>query len=179
MASTIRVDTLQDAGANEYFASDGSGVFTGSLTNKPAFEAYLNANQTPTDATDTKITFDTEVFDTDSAYDNSSNYRFTVPLAGKYMVYCAVLFGSSSETLDTANLYIYKNGAVHTRLQMRSAANEANAYTITENKIMDLAANDYIEIYGHNDVSSGTPNFGGVSSGRIQSRFGAYKLVGV
>ena len=153
----------------------GSGVTVN--VNRPAFEAYLSANQTPSDATDTKVEFNTEVFDTDSAYDTST-YKFTIPTgaAGKYMIYCCLFFGSTSETIDTANLYIYKNGAVHTRLQMRNASHEANGYTITENKIMDLAVSDYIEIYGYNDVSSGTPNFAGVSSGRIQSRFGAYKL---
>ena len=153
----------------------GSGVTVN--VNRPAFEAYLSANQTPSDATDTKVQFDTETFDTDSMYDNS-NYKATIPTgaAGKYMVYCCLFFGSTSETIDTANLYIYKNGSVHTRLQMRNASHEANGYTITENKIMDLAENDYIEIYGYNDVSSGTPNFSGVSSSRIQSRFGMYKL---
>ena len=138
----------------------GSGVTVN--VNKPAFEAYLSA---PGDAVDTKIAFDTVTFDTDSMYDNTTNYRATIPTgaAGKYMVYCCVFFGSTSETIDTANLYMYKNGSVHTRLQMRSASNEANAYTITESKVMDLAENDYIEFYGMNDVSSGTPNFGGVS----------------
>ena len=154
----------------------GSGVTVN--VNKPAFEAYLSANQTPSDAVDTKIAFDTVTFDTDSMYDNTTNYRATIPTgaAGKYMVYCCVFFGSTSETIDTANLYMYKNGSVHTRLQMRSASNEANAYTITESKVMDLAENDYIEFYGMNDVSSGTPNFGGVSSSRIASRFGMYKV---
>ena len=42
--------------------------------------------------------------------------------------------------------------------------------------LVHLAENDYIEFYGMNDVSSGTPNFGGVSSSRIASRFGMYKL---
>ena len=171
----LKVGTITNSAGSGNIAI-GSGVTVN--VNRPAFEAYLSANQTPIDAVDTKIAFDTVTFDTDSMYDNTTNYRATIPTgaAGKYMVYCCVFFGSSSETIDTANLYIYKNGTVHTRLQMRSATNEANAYSITENKIMDLAENDYIEFYGMNDVSSGTPSFVGVSSSRIQSRFGMYKL---
>ena len=171
---TLKVGTITTSSGSGNIAI-GSGVTVN--VNRPAFEAYLSSTQTPTDNTDTKVQFDTEVFDTDSAYDTST-YKFTIPTgaAGKYMIYCCLFFGSSSETIDTANLYIYKNGVVHTRLQMRSASNEANAYTITENKIMDLAVNDYIEIYAMNDVSSGTPNFSGFSSDRIQSRFGAYKI---
>ena len=34
----------------------------------------------------TKVQFDTEIFDTDNAYDNY-NYRFTPQVAGKYFVY--------------------------------------------------------------------------------------------
>ena len=171
---TLKVGTITNS-AGSGNITIGSGVTVN--VNRPAFEAYLSSTQTISDATDTKAQFDTEVFDTDSMYDNS-NYKATIPTgaAGKYMVYCCLMLGSSAETIDTANLYVYKNGVAHTRLQMRSAVNEANSYTITENKIMDLAVNDYIEIYGYIDVSSGNPSFSGVSSSRIQSRFGMYKI---
>ena len=56
--------------------------------NTPAFSAYINSDQTLSDNTDTKVNFDTEDFDSDSAYD-VSNKRFTVPSgqAGKYFFY--------------------------------------------------------------------------------------------
>ena len=57
--------------------------------NYPAFEAYLSSNQTLSDATTTKVQYDTEVFDTDGCYDNSTNYRFTPTEPGKYFVYIA------------------------------------------------------------------------------------------
>ena len=74
--------------------SSGSGTITigqsgetiaGIATNTPAFRAYVGSNQSVSDATDTKIALDTEVFDTDGAYDPST-YRFTVPSGqgGKY-----------------------------------------------------------------------------------------------
>ena len=56
-------------------------------TNTPAFFATMSADQTGVlDSTFTKIQFDTERFDTDSAYDATTNYRFTVPTGkgGKY-----------------------------------------------------------------------------------------------
>jgi hypothetical protein len=59
-------------------------------TNTPAFLAYLSANQSVSDATDTKCQFDTEVLDTDNCYDNSTNYRFTPTVAGKYFVYSQI-----------------------------------------------------------------------------------------
>ena len=61
--------------------------------NTPAFEAYRSGSaQTITDSTDTKIQFNSEIFDTAGAYDASTNYRFTVPSgqAGKYFVYSQI-----------------------------------------------------------------------------------------
>ena len=66
-------------------------AFTGTVTgagesNVPAFYAYLSSSQDVNDSTNTKIQFDTELFDTDNTYDNSTNYRFTPGVAGKYVI---------------------------------------------------------------------------------------------
>ena len=64
-----------------------SGTQTGfGGANTPAFSAKMSGTQTISHNTSTKVTFDTEVFDTDSAYDHSTNYRFTPQTAGKYSV---------------------------------------------------------------------------------------------
>ena len=57
--------------------------------NKPAFYSELSSNQVIGDAGDVKVQFNTEILDTDNAYDNSSNYRFTVPSGegGKYFIF--------------------------------------------------------------------------------------------
>ena len=49
--------------------------------------AKMSADQTITDNTLTKVQFDTEIFDTDSKYDHSSNYRFTPTVAGTYFLF--------------------------------------------------------------------------------------------
>ena len=43
----------------------------------PAFEAVLSSNQNVSNNVATKVQFNTEIFDTDNMYDNSTNYRFT------------------------------------------------------------------------------------------------------
>ena len=53
----------------------------------PAFQAYLGSNQSLTSGVLTKANINTEVFDTDSMYDSSTNYRFTPTIAGKYYCY--------------------------------------------------------------------------------------------
>ena len=85
--------------------------------NTPAFEAYLSSNTDLSNSTETKINCNTEVFDTASAYDNSSNYRFTVPSgqAGKYYIYGNVTVqttgGVSTNRFGVGK--IYKNGSVY------------------------------------------------------------------
>ncbi|BCV03557.1 MAG: hypothetical protein CM15mV69_410 [Caudoviricetes sp.] len=88
---TLKVGTITTSTGSGNI-SIGSGVTVN--VNRPSFEAYLSANQTPSDAVDTKIAFDTVTFDTNSMYDNTTNYRATIPTgaAGKYMVYCCVFW---------------------------------------------------------------------------------------
>ena len=83
MASIIKANQLQDFGGNSILTSDGAGNLTTQKINYPAFYAYLVlANSLLIHVT--KVQFDTESFDTDNAYDNSTNYRFTPTVAGKY-----------------------------------------------------------------------------------------------
>ena len=71
-------------------------AFTGTVTgagggnNKPTFYAYQNSTQgSIADVTQTKITFQAELFDADGVYD-TSNSKFTAPSAGKYFFHCAI-----------------------------------------------------------------------------------------
>ena len=78
----------------------------------PAFEAHISADQNISDAAFTKLNANTEILDTDNCYDNSSNYRFTPTVAGKYYVYGDIRIASStgSDLIETFVL-IYKNGS--------------------------------------------------------------------
>jgi hypothetical protein len=56
-------------------------------TMTPSFEAFLSSDtSTLSNDTDTKITFDTETYDSDGTYD-TSNGRFTPGVSGKYFIY--------------------------------------------------------------------------------------------
>ena len=158
-------------------------AFTGTVTgagesNTPAFEVRLSAEQSLSDATATKAQFNTEDFDTDSAYDNSSNYRFTVPSgkAGKYFFYTCINGGNSSgSTTDYINVYFYKNGSSQGRLHPRGYSNAQMLYATTYTKSFDLSVGDYIEVYVMVDTTSGSPKI--TSGGDIISNFGGYKLL--
>ena len=88
----------------------GSGVVPSNLNN-PSFYAYRSNNQSISSATVTKIEINTEVFDTDSCYDNSSNYRFTPNKAGKYFFYGSCRGDAGSDNLNNMNVQIKKNGS--------------------------------------------------------------------
>ena len=53
----------------------------------PAFEAYPSSDTNIASSTSVKVPANTEKFDTNSCYDNSTNYRFTPTVAGKYFCY--------------------------------------------------------------------------------------------
>ena len=124
--------------------------------NTPAFRAKrTSSNQTISNVTVTKIQFNGEDFDTDSAFDSSSNYRFTVPSgeAGKYFFNLRVLVNSFSGGTG-AGYYIqpriYKNGSVvqqHQYYDFRSGAKDMYGNVSV---FLDLAVNDYIEGYIYN-----------------------------
>ena len=91
-----------------------SGTATGFGANTPMAAGYLTSNQTVSDNTPTKVQFNAEYYDTDSAYDKDTNYRFTVPSGkgGKYFIHAAVYgFGNNNDERELG-LDIYKNGAV-------------------------------------------------------------------
>ena len=159
-------------------------AFTGTITgaggvNTPAFEAEVGSDQVPSNDVDTKIQFATEIYDTDSAYDNSSNYRFTPQTAGKYFVYTKVRCQSSSASqLADVGLKIRKNGSdvVETFTLFRD--NYEQAHTVATYSVIDMnGSSDYLEVYGKIRVNSGS--LSGFIGGSRRSTFGAYKIIGV
>ena len=88
-------------------AATGTVMVSG---NMPAFSAYNSNSQSVSNASYTKIQFNTKEFDTNSCYDNTTNYRFTPTVAGYYQVNLAIGNGSGNATGYTLGL-IYKNGS--------------------------------------------------------------------
>ena len=149
--------------------------------NTPAFLARLSSTtQSISNDTYTKIQFNTEEYDTANAYDNSGNYRFTVPSGegGKYFfTYSVGALALANSNMDYTYVYLYKNGSnfVEQALDLRS--NPARSVTVKGSVILDLSASDYIELYTNINDNSGSPRING--SGVIVTYLGGYKLIGV
>ena len=143
--------------------------------NTPAFEAYRSSNQTISDNTATKIQFDTEVYDTAGNYDNSSNYRFTPSVAGKYYVSNTICVAPDSN-MQYITASIYKNGS-RIAQSLKGFNNTDpignNYFSVTVNIIADAnGSSDYFEAYAylHQD--------GDFRSTSRENVFLGYKIIG-
>ena len=144
--------------------------------NTPAFQAYLGAKQTVSSGTTTKINLNTEVFDSDSMYDASTNYRFTPTIAGKYFCFLNVELSWDSGYGDVGEAEIQKNGssALRTRFILQTGTDNGFYGVQNVSGILEFnGSSDYIEGYGKYDGNS--PFF---VHGSNKTFFGAYKIIG-
>jgi len=184
MAGIIKVNQYQDFNGNTLFTSDGSGNLTTQQINFPAFEVYLNGNQTLTDNTETKVAFNVTTFDTDSAFDITTNYRFTVPSgkAGKYCFYCTLNASAQAVSqLDRVIVKFRKNGSTgdgaERGLYHYPSNNPGAQETVTMTATYDLSASDYIEVYALIDDTSGSPVLDSyISTATQMCYFGGYRI---
>ena len=140
--------------------------------NTPSFFVTLSGDQSIPDQTWTKITFDTETWDTDSAF--ASN-KFTVPSgeAGKYYIAAKTALDSIDDN-ELAAISIYKNGSQIGTTQFEARSPGTNkAQFLVVNTILDLSASDYLEVYALHAEG------GSINALSSRSYFGGYKLIGV
>ena len=167
----LKVDSVSGSGATGI----GQLSFADAGGNAPAFRVKLSGNQSMSAGAHTKIQFDTEDFDTDNAYDNSSNYRFTPQVAGKYFIYLGVFYDHSSGTPTLYNSQIYKNGSSFEGTYHGTLSGSIGHYasSITVNTIVTLnGSSDYVEAYGRQS-GTGSPVM------TTASFFGGFLLGGV
>ena len=156
-----------------------AGTLGSALKNAPAFEAYTTGLQSITDATYTKMTMATEVYDTNDDYDNSTNYRFTPSVAGKYFVYAKGFADPSSfGNLKNCQLQIYKNGSAlsYTKYDIQPGDNDSadggTGATPNARAVVDMnGSSDYLEVFFKLNTWSGS----GAQVGSKQ--FGAYRII--
>jgi len=146
--------TIANAGTATGFGLDGT----------PNFLAYRSSSdQSITNNTYTKVQFNSESYDTDDAYDNSSNYRFTVPSGkgGKYSLYANVwMRGTDVNMMNYYLLAFYKNGSNIWEQHSNFTNNDIRSFGANMSLTLNLSAGDYIEVYGRININSGNPSFG-------------------
>ena len=151
-------DTFNFTGTLQQNGSSIGGV------NTPCFHATMSADQTLSDNTATKVTFNTEKFDVGSCYDHSSNFRFTVPSgeAGKYLITVNLGIKSYDDTYHIEGFVkLYKNGSNSRSRYQNFSGNYINQHNYQIQELMNLSEADYIEVYGQCNVTTNSPQIKG------------------
>ena len=174
--SILKVNTIQDKGGNTLLSSDGAGVISsgGAITNTPAWRVGITS-QSIAYNTDTKLQYNREHQDTDSAYD-TSNYRFTVPTGkgGTYLIGAWVRIGTGTD-LEAFYILPKVNGSnVENNEQLRGTAVNNSYNVVSMTGTLQLSAGDYLEIYGGQAAVNSNFDFGYSNEGM----FWGYKLIG-
>jgi len=142
-------------------------------TNTPAFKAYVSTGMTIANATLTKITFQTEMYDTANAYDNSSNYRFQPQTAGKYFFTSKLRMEGTGFT--SMELRIRKNGSTSFSVPDVIFGSNHTTYYDTYELSGVLEANgssDYFEVFSQQN-SGGNLSL----SASFGTSFEAYRIL--
>ena len=129
-------------------AATGTAMVSG---NMPSFSAYQNTNQSISSGVATKVSCNTEEWDTNSNYDNTT-YRFTPTVAGYYQVNGATTLSATS---SSCTLWVYKNGS---QWKESALTNTNSGYPMgTVNCLVYLnGSTDYIEMYVQANASQTT-----------------------
>ena len=173
------------ASSSTFLRGDNSWAAAGG-DNTPAFQAWrITSSQSIAHNTNTKLEFQSEVYDTDSAYDNSTNFRFTVPVgeAGKYMFYCGV--HADCETNGAFKTAIVRAKVNGSYMIIFNDTNYDSGYirkaSFAGSAVLDLSEADYVELYfqGSKNSSTGTNFTITANATYYQSFWGCYKMIGI
>lgn len=111
----------------------------------PAFSVSKNANQSISGSTWTKISFQTEEFDTNNNFDNTTNYRFTPTVAGYYQVSgCAWMGGQPQQRVT-----VWKNGTYYRTGHVTANGGGYNNSSFVSCLVYLNGSTDYIELYAY------------------------------
>jgi len=147
-------------------------------TNTPAFSVRMASNQAISANTLTLINFDTEYYDTASAY-NTSNKRFTVPSgqAGKYHFTARIGINSNVTTDATSQqlsieLYHFNSSDGEQKYARgRTSLTQVVNPTVSVSTDVDMAEGDYIVAKVH--IAADFT----INGGYAYSRWSGFKLI--
>ena len=151
--------------------TDGITV-SGAGANTPAFSVGLSGNQDIPNNTLTKITWDSEVYDTDNAF--ASN-KFTVPTgkAGKYLFEMVIQIEYGNGAGEYGDLKLRVNGSTSKEVRRAVSGNASVAQSIVLVATVNLSVGDYVE--GFLIHTKGTTQ--AIQAG-VNTYFSGHRLIG-
>jgi hypothetical protein len=161
---------VNSVGSSEIISTCIYSVHLSGIIKSSRAKAYLSADQSYSASTDTKVQFNTKVFDLASQYDNTTNYRYTVGTSydGQHVVHAQVQVAAHTAAGGIA-IYIEKNGSIVARKVVLYQSSTLG-FTVDITAVLDLVAGDYIEIFV-NDTLAGT-----ITGGSDKTFFEVFRL---
>jgi hypothetical protein len=165
MPRTVPVSAIQAPGnlVTGALWNAGPAASNTFLTTPPIFEGYQGTSQSLTINTLTPINLDNSVLDTDGQHSNvTNNSRFICQVAGWYWVYGIVAFAANSSGARVAT--IAKNGTAIAYTQEWEVPISGNPTTASTGTLVQLAINDYLELWGYQTAGTLSTFTGGPQS---------------
>jgi hypothetical protein len=153
------------ASSSTYLRGDNSWASAGGA-NTPAFFVKASTTQNIAYNTETKLTFGTELIDTDNAFASNT---FTVPTGkgGKYVIFGSIHYVTSND-FDNFQFRLNKNSSA---IYVAKSSN-FNQDTCVLNVLMSLSAGDTLEAYTYHNYSASALN-----TNDECTWFGGYKII--
>jgi hypothetical protein len=160
--SKILVDTIDTRSGTSNITIGSSNVSQitlksgATLTNFPGVPAFAvrktDGNQAYSQATATKVTFNNEFIDTNSAFADS---KFTVPSgqAGVYQFNVSIRMGTIAAD-SGMSVFLYVNGSEYTPIVVY-ITDESENPVFGGVQALDLSASDYVEVYASTNGGGG------------------------
>ena len=162
--STLKVDTILkrtgtgtitvgQSGDTIDLSNPTSVTLNSDMKNTPAFAVETTSTQSVSNSSETKVTHNSTRFDTNSGW-STSNYRYTIPTTGKYLVTHGVRFQSTSAARVIS--WVRKNASSSDNLNTVeiNPNNSGVSPGISGSFIYDFTAGDYIEHYVFQNAGS-------------------------
>ena len=147
-----------------------SSVNSGVAGTGPAFSAYLSANQSISGATTTLIQFNSEIFDTNNAFNNTGStvgtapqYSFNPQVAGYYQVNVFLVGTNATYYLFTQ---LNKNGGLYQYGSMGYGASSIGNFSTLNAVVYLNGSTDYLQFYGFQSTGG---NFYGTAGNTMVS----------
>ena len=152
----MAIDKIQSESINlgDNFAFTGTVSGAGGV-NTPAFYAHSDQVTTISASGSTKVSINTEIFDTAGAYSSS---RFTVPSgqAGKYFFHFSVGLNSGTN-INPVFPILFVNGSENTngtRIRKYHNGSGGSIQTYAQSAFYNASAGNYFEVYFYQNAGS-------------------------
>ena len=177
----MAITKIQSESLNLSDNYDFTGTVTGAgESNTPSFFVRLGSDQTVSNSTQTKVQHDTVIVDTASAFDNTTNYRFTVPSgqAGKYLLFACMGVQGGTNCYNSNSRIVINGSTSLSGFGIGTYDNRASEMSSLAQAVYTLSAGDYVEHFARSDAVSGAIPFrtGSMSHSGWSTYFGGFKI---